>query len=138
MTALAVYLAAQPRPTTLLELNSLGLLEPELTNAQINRINRAGRSFSQMGCATCHVPSLTIDNPIFSEPSQNPSFRDGATFPAGQSTAAEGVTPARAIKFDLTRDQPDNVIQTPSGTISGSDPSGETAAAERSSSCTAT
>ena len=70
-----------------------------------------------MGCATCHVPSLTIDNPIFSEPSQNPSYRDGAAFPAGQSTVAEGVTAAKAIKFDLTRDQPDNVLQTPNGDI---------------------
>ena len=34
MTALAVYMAAQPRPTTLLELNALGLLEPALTSAQ--------------------------------------------------------------------------------------------------------
>ena len=32
MTALAVYMAAQPRPTTLLELNALGLLEPALTS----------------------------------------------------------------------------------------------------------
>ena len=116
-TALAIYLAAQPRPTTLLELNSLGLLEPELSTAQINRINAGRQVFQSMGCATCHVPSLTIDNPIFSEPSQNPSFRDGATFPAGQSTVAEGVTPARAIKFDLTRDQPDNIIHTRGGEI---------------------
>ena len=48
-TALSIYLAAQPRPTSLLELNSLGLLEPELTSTQICRINRAGRSFSQWG-----------------------------------------------------------------------------------------
>jgi hypothetical protein len=117
MTALAIYMAAQPRPTSLLELNSLGLLEPALTSTQINTINRGRVVFSEVGCATCHVPSMTIDTPIFSEPSQNAAYRDGTNFPAGQSTAAEGVTPAQAIRFDLTRDQPDNIIRNSNGTI---------------------
>ncbi len=58
MTALAVYLAAQPRPTTLLELNSLGLLEPALTTAQICQDQPwPARSFSQWGVrgATCRA-----------------------------------------------------------------------------------
>jgi hypothetical protein len=117
MTVLAVYMAAQPRPTTLLEVNSLGLLAPPLTNTQIANINRGRTVFQEVGCASCHVPSLTIDVPIFSEPSQNPAFRDGEFFPAGQSTAAEGVTAAKAIKFDLTKDQPDNIVRNSSGSI---------------------
>jgi cytochrome c551/c552 len=117
MTALAVYLAAQPRPTTLLELNSLGLLEPELTAAQIATIKRGRVVFQEADCATCHVPSLTITTPIFSEPSQNPAYRDGVEFPAHQKTADEGVTADQAIKFDLTADQPDNVIRNADGSI---------------------
>jgi cytochrome c551/c552 len=110
-TALAVYLAAQPRPTTLIELNSLNLLEPSLTNAQINQIGRGRQIFDAIGCDSCHMPQLTLNSPTFSEPSQNAAFRDGDAFPAGQNPAASGVDPAHPITFDLTRDQPDNIIR---------------------------
>ena len=116
-TALAVYLAAQPRPTTLLELNQLRLLDPPLTSTQIAAINRGRTVFGEIGCATCHIPSLTLNSPIFSEPSQHAAYRDGVAFPAGQSTSARGLTPANAITFDLTRDQPDNIIRNSSGGI---------------------
>jgi len=117
MTVLAVYMAAQPRPTSLLEVNSLGVLDPPLTSAQISAINRGRVVFQEVGCATCHIPSLTVDNPTFSEPSQNPAYRDGVAFPAGQTTESRGVTAATAIKFDLTRDQPDNIIHNPDGSV---------------------
>jgi hypothetical protein len=109
-TALAIYLAAQPRPTSLVELNSLGILEPPLTTTQKDRISRGKQVFQDIGCATCHMPSLTIDRPIFTEPSQNAAYRDGVTFPAGQDTLSAGVDPRNPVKFDLTRDQPDNHI----------------------------
>jgi hypothetical protein len=108
-TALAVYMAAQPRPTTRIELNELGLLVPPLTNAERQQINRGRDSFSSIGCARCHTPKLRLDNPIFSEPSQNPNYRD-LTFPAGQDPVVLGVDPAFPVTFDLTRDQPDNQI----------------------------
>jgi hypothetical protein len=114
-TALAVYLAAQPRPTTLQELNSLRLLDPPLTSSQNDAINRGRQVFQDIGCATCHVPSLTLDNRIFSEPSQNAAYRDGAAFPAGQNPVARGVDPRFPVTFDLTRDQPDNHIPLPGG-----------------------
>ena len=114
MTALAVYMAAQPRPTTLLELNALGLLEPALTNAQVSRIARGRQVFDEVGCTSCHVPQLTLNTPVFSEPSQNAAYRDGATFPAGQATA-HVLDPRNPITFDLTRDQPDNIIRNSRG-----------------------
>jgi len=114
-TALAVYLAAQPRPTTLLELNALDLLDPPLTIDQKDAIVRGRQLFQDIGCGSCHVPSLTVNNRIFSEPSQNPAFRDGDAFPAGQNPAARGVDPRFPITFDLTRDQPDNHIRRPDG-----------------------
>lgn len=115
-TALAIYLAAQPRPTTLQELASLGLIEP-LPAAQNTAINRGRTVFGQIGCATCHTPSLTINNPIFSEPSQNPAYRDGVAFPAGQNPIARGVDPAFPVTFDLTADQPDNIIHDEAGNV---------------------
>jgi Di-haem oxidoreductase, putative peroxidase len=116
MTALAVYMAAQPRPTTLLELNALGLLEPALTNAQVGRIARGRQVFGEVGCASCHVQQLTLNTPVFSEPSQNAAYRDGAAFPAGQPTV-NVVDPRNPITFDLTRDQPDNIVRNANGGI---------------------
>jgi cytochrome c peroxidase len=115
-TALAVYLAAQPRPVTLLELDYHGLLDPPLTSVQKGQINRGRATFMDIGCAACHVPNLRLDDPVFSEPSQNPAYRD-STFPAGQDPLAAGLDPAFAVTFDLTEDQPDNQIVGPNGEI---------------------
>src|SRR5262245_10315837 len=125
MTALAVYLAAPPRPVTLIELdllrqtlNSMGaagqaeaveLGLPTLTAAQKNAIANGSNKFVQAQCATCHRPSLLVGNPTFSEPSQNPRYRD-STFPAGQNPVARGVDPAHPITFNVRDDPPDNVI----------------------------
>ena len=117
-TALAIYLAAQPRPATLLELDQLGLLETPLTAEQRSRIQRGAALVqgASLGCASCHKATLTLDDPVFSEPSQSEWHRD-ARFPAGQSPVSLGVDPRRAVRFDLTRDQPDNVLLHPDGTV---------------------
>jgi hypothetical protein len=119
MTALAVYLAAQPRPTTLQELASLGLIPP-LSPEQNAAINRGRQVFSQLRCDFCHTPQLLISDPVFFEPSQNPNYRD-ATFPAPNNTnpLAAGLDPAHANSFNLTTDLPDNPVMTPGGTTLG-------------------
>ena len=109
LTALTIYLAAQPRPTTRRELASLGLIEP-LTAGEERAIDNGARVFGQVGCAGCHTPALTIDVPVFSEPSLSASYRD-EVFPAGQDPVAAGLDPAFPVSFDLTHDQPDNVIE---------------------------
>jgi hypothetical protein len=115
-TALAIYMAGQPRPTSLIELSALGLIEP-LPTARVQAIARGAVMFVQAGCATCHIPAMVINTPVFSEPSTNAAYRDGAAFPAGQNPIARGVDPAHPIRFDLTRDQPDNRITLPNGTV---------------------
>jgi Di-haem oxidoreductase, putative peroxidase len=107
MTAMAVYVAAQPRPSSKLELNSLRLLD--LTGGEIAGIRRGEQVFRETGCADCHRPSLIIDQPVFSEPSQTPEFIE-LLFPTGQDPVAEGVDFTNPISFDLTADQPDNVL----------------------------
>jgi CxxC motif-containing protein (DUF1111 family) len=92
---------------TKLELAEAGLASVSLEEREA--IGRGAALFEEADCATCHVPALVIDEPIFSEPSQNPNFQDDP-FPAGQDPIAVGVDPANPISFDLTRDQPDNVI----------------------------
>jgi hypothetical protein len=108
VTSLVLYVAAQPRPTTRIELANLKLIAP-LLESEKQSIARGGPVFRQIGCASCHIPRLTIDDRVFTEPSRNASFRD-AVFPAGQDPVAEGVDPSIPITFDLTKDQPDNVI----------------------------
>lgn len=114
-TSLAVYLASQPRPTSKIELAALGLIDP-LSSDELKSIARGAVKFVSAGCATCHVPVLKIDNPVFTEPSQNANYRD-ATFPAGQDPIQRGVDPTLAVKSDLTKDQPDNVIKDGNGNV---------------------
>jgi CxxC motif-containing protein (DUF1111 family) len=126
VTAMAVYLAGQPRPTSLLELDALRsflrdrygrrgeetadeLQLPNLRRSERRAIRNGERTFEEVGCASCHVPSLRVDDPVFAEPSANPSYRD-EFFPAGQLAADRGLDPANPISFDITRDLPDNVI----------------------------
>jgi hypothetical protein len=115
MTALTVYLAAQPRPTTSLELERLGLIDP-LPGAERARIVGGQGVFNKIGCDSCHRPRLLIDDPVFREPSAHPAFRD-ARFPGGQDPLAAGVDPKFPILFDLTRDQPDNRIDDGAGGV---------------------
>jgi hypothetical protein len=115
-TALAVYLAAQPRPTTQLELDDLGLLDQPLLAEEREVILQGDGLFAEAGCASCHQPVMTIDDPVFSEPSQNANYRD-AVFPAGQEPVARGVDPANPVTFDLTQDQPDNIIEDEFGDV---------------------
>ena len=117
MTAMAVYLAAQPRPVTQLELNRLRLELakigdvgeiarlglPVLSRDDVAAIARGEQLFSEIGCADCHRPALVVDGPSFSEPSGVAGYRDDP-FPAGQPGLAD------VIAFDLTRDLPDNRV----------------------------
>lgn len=114
MTALAVYMAAQARPTTKLELEHYGLIE-KLTPAERQQILEGEKLFGKSGidCASCHQPQLPLQNTVFTEPSQSEFHRD-STEP-GQNTLPlniekEGVRPEHAIAFNLAKDIPDNVF----------------------------
>jgi cytochrome c peroxidase len=113
LTAISIYLAAQPRPTSLSELSQLGLIAP-LDPAQSQAIADGRSAFHDIGCTACHRPQLVLDRNVYSEPSQSEHHRDGI-FPGGQDPLAELVDPAFAVSFDLTRDQPDNIVALPGG-----------------------
>ncbi len=114
-TAIVIYTTAQPRPTTELELSRLDLIDP-LPIEDVRAINRGRATFIAVGCSTCHVPSMTLLDPIFSEPSQNPNYRD-TVFPSGLDPVAEGLDPAFAVTYDLRSDQPDNQIFDDNGVL---------------------
>jgi cytochrome c553 len=117
MTALAVYIAAQPRPTTLQELSQFGLI-PALTAEQQAAINAGSQAFTQAGCESCHKRQLVVNDPVFSEPSQNAAYRD-SVFPAGQNPLNEGLNPATAVTFDFTTDLFDNPFPVANGQTLG-------------------
>jgi hypothetical protein len=118
MSAMAAYMATQSRPMTTIELNTLGLLTPALTADQIASINRGSTVFTQVGCATCHITQFVLNNPVFTEPSQNASFRDPA-FPTGVNPISVGVDPANPIRANLMTDLPDNRIAFANGDLLG-------------------
>jgi di-heme oxidoreductase (putative peroxidase) len=112
MTALAIYNAAQPRPVTLLELDQyawtlseeeLDLYGLPLASSDIQSIENGEVLFESSGCESCHSAALTVSNPVFSEPSTHPEYRD-SVFPAGSQLRL----PAVALYFDITADIPDN------------------------------
>jgi cytochrome c peroxidase len=132
ITALSAYQGGQLRPTTKIELNSLGLLTPALTAAEIAQINAGEVVFNSasLGCVSCHKPSMTLNDAMFSEPSQSPFYRD-ATFPSGVSPLSKSVDPANAIRFDLTRDIPDNPFPLNGSTLGNFEKSGTNGAIVR-------
>jgi cytochrome c peroxidase len=125
VTAMAVYQAAQQAPTTRTALSQFrqqlmgmgaqgqalasSLRLPTVTAAELQTVNRGSAAFARIGCADCHRLELPLRGRIFSEPSQNPAFRE-TRFPAGQDPLARGVDPKRPIRFDVTSGPPDNVF----------------------------
>jgi hypothetical protein len=124
VSAMTIYLAAQPRPTTLLELDDLrrfllrigragrqAIAElgiPSLSNEQRAQIGRGSAKFAEIGCAVCHRPALELEGKTFAEPSPNPAFRFDLGVDPG---VAQQLDPANPLTFDITRDQPDNMIR---------------------------
>lgn len=108
MTALTLYLAAQPRPTTRVELGENGF-GPVVPPDEVMLINDGEAVFNSIGCNECHVPEFNIHTPIFSEPSTNPNYRDDI-LPGKQVALDVGLDPADPLFFDLTKDQPDNQV----------------------------
>jgi Di-haem oxidoreductase, putative peroxidase len=121
ITALTLYNANQPRPTTRQELASLGII-PALTSQENSDIAAGSTVFDQLGCQSCHVRQLVANDIIFREPSANANFRDaGNLFPNGRSYGASALDIAHPITFDITRDQQENAdITTANGQKLGS------------------
>jgi cytochrome c peroxidase len=117
MTAFTVYMAAQPRPTTKVELDDLGILtgDQRLTTTERNQIKHGDQLFQQIGCTSCHKAELTVNNPVFQEPSEYEAYRDKkADFnqkgKVQVDMEAEGVKPELPVRFDLAHDQPQNQL----------------------------
>lgn len=113
MTAMTIYMAALERPVTTIELADLGLAE--LSARDRADINSGQQLFGAVGCASCHVPSMELQNAVFSEPSATPGFYD-VVFPDGSAPSDRNLSQETAVHFDVTKDQPNNQITLKDGT----------------------
>jgi len=132
---MAAYMATQARPVRLTELAAAGLITatvappglPTLTAADIASINRGQTLFASSGCATCHVQQMTLNNPVFQEPSADSRYRD-ESFAGGVLPASVGVDSANPIRANLITDIVDNMnIPLPNGgtvSLGGLEPNG--------------
>lgn len=123
ITALTIYTAGQQRPVSKVELNQVvsSLSEDEIEQyglpldvSQIASIEKGEQLFNDMKCSTCHVPSMTVTTPIYSEPSRHSDYRD-SVFPAGPGVDM----PTTIIEFDITQDIFVNEIALPNGQTLG-------------------
>ncbi|WP_424933469.1 di-heme oxidoredictase family protein [Amaricoccus macauensis] len=114
MTALTIYMAALERPVSTLELAELEIMN--LTSQVRADIHAGEELFEQVRCATCHVPEMTLLEPVFREPSNVVGFHD-TSFPDGSPPLSHGLSPEAAIAIDLTTDQPNNQIVTDDGKL---------------------
>jgi cytochrome c peroxidase len=117
MTAFTVYMAAQPRPTTRVELDDLGILtgDQRLKTSEREQIKRGDQLFQQIGCSSCHKPELTLTSSVFQEPSEYVAYRDKKTDfnqkdKVQVDLEAEGLLPAHPVRFDLAHDLPQNQL----------------------------
>jgi mono/diheme cytochrome c family protein len=121
VTALTLYIAGQPRPTSKLELQGLrggnrelAELVPPLPAAEATAIQRGQLLFDQIQCNQCHRPSFLVADRIFREPSASPDYRD-RLFPGGRLPFELGLDVRVPVQFDITNDQPDNKFDVGAG-----------------------
>ena len=107
VTALTLYMAALERPVSTVELAEIGIID--LTDVQSADIAAGKHLFATVGCSSCHVPSMTVANPIFSEPSRVAGYAD-ILFPDGSNPGSHGLGPEIAIEFDMRLDPPNNQV----------------------------
>lgn len=103
ITAITVYNAAQPRPSTMLELNAKDPVAFPLTSAQVTAINAGQSLFATANCTSCHKPNMNMKDPIFREPSSMPQYRD-STFPSGVNPVNLGLDPTKPVTFNFLTD----------------------------------
>jgi hypothetical protein len=95
ITAMAIYLAAQAPPTTLLELSDEGKVR--LAREDRDKISAGEGAFASAGCDSCHRLELPVMDSLFREPdARSTSYFD---FLLAQSN--NGYDPVMPVEIDL-------------------------------------
>lgn len=100
ITAMTIYNAAQEAPMELARLVDLGVV-PAPEAAARGQIERGRNLFTQVGCASCHVPEMRLANTVFEEPTRRGGGQYLDSFLAGKDPDYD---PARPARFDLLKD----------------------------------
>jgi mono/diheme cytochrome c family protein len=100
VTAMTVYTAAQETPSDLARLAALGYVQaPSAENAA--RIEMGRKKFSEIGCAACHTPEMTLTNTRFEEPTLR---GNGNYYDKTLAKLDPNYDPKRPFAFDLLKD----------------------------------
>jgi hypothetical protein len=100
VTAMVVYGTAQETPTSVERLAELGLAAPP-SAADRARIEQGRGLFDEVGCASCHTPSLRLQHTVFEEPTLR---GNGHYYDKFLTAKDEGYDTARPVRFDILRD----------------------------------
>lgn len=107
ITAMTIYNAAQEAPTELARVAAMGFAaKPDA--AASGQIERGRNLFTQVGCASCHVPEMRLADTVFEEPTRRGAGQFLDTFLAGKDPDYD---PARPVRFDLLKDSQEPRIE---------------------------
>lgn len=100
VTAMTLYTAGQETPMSVEDLARMGLVQAQDAET-LATIERGRAAFSAIGCASCHVPEMHIDNTVFEEP----TLRGNGHYLNGRLAERDpGYDPERPIRMDLLTD----------------------------------
>jgi hypothetical protein len=100
ITAMTIYNAAQEVPAELGRLADMGFATAPDTAAK-GRIDHGRTLFTQIGCASCHVPEMHLANTVFEEPTRRGGGKYLDVFLAGKTPDYDPVHP---VRFDFLKD----------------------------------
>lgn len=107
VTAITIYNAAQEAPTELARVAALGIVPaPDAAGSAL--IARGKTLFTQVGCATCHVPEMRLADTVFEEPTKRGAGQYVDAFLAGKDPDYDT---ARPVRFDLMKDSQEPRIE---------------------------
>ena len=96
-TALVIYNAGQETPQELSALVERGYVAP-IAAADAAAIEQGRATFESIGCASCHVPEMRLNNTVFEEPTLR---GNGNYYNTRLAAAGIGYDPERPARFDV-------------------------------------
>jgi hypothetical protein len=100
ITAMTIYNAAQETPHGVAHLASLGMVA-EPGDGALGRIEKGRALFEQVGCTSCHVPEMRLENTVYEEPTTRGGGHYIDVFLASKEPDYD---PERPFRFDMLTD----------------------------------
>jgi len=108
ITALTIYGAGQETPGPVTRLAELGMAQSP-TADELADIERGGKVFSRIGCASCHVPEMRLSTTVYEEPTRRGGGRFVDGFLIAHSTDYDLDRP---VRFDLATEAEAPLVET--------------------------